>query len=265
VAIDYRITDACADPPGESDSLHVEKLVRLPETFLCFAPPAGSTDVAPAPVSRQGHVTFGSFNNFAKISPVTVKLWSRILASSPGCKLVIKTRGLQDPGLCAVLLGRFSEHGIDTDRITIMQPILDRREHLATYGQIDIALDSFPYNGTTTTMEALWMGVPVVTLAGDRHASRVGASILRSLGLADYVAQTEDQYVEIAARLAAVPTTLGALRQSLRSRLSQSPMTDGSRFTAHLEQAYREMWQDTLTRSALSASTRATEARVVRR
>jgi protein O-GlcNAc transferase len=253
-AIDYRITDARADPPGESDRVHSEKLLRLPGTFLCYAPPAAKVEATAAPFHRTGHITFGSFNNFAKISPVTIKLWSRVLGSVPNSKLLVKTRGLEDPGLRALLLARFREQGMEADRFEFMPPILDQREHLQTYGKVDIALDSFPYHGTTTTMEALWMGVPVVTLEGDRHASRVGASILSALGMVDCVAQTQEEYVQIAARLAATHSDLDVLRQQLRPRLSKSPLTDGARFTAHLEQAYLKMWEETLSRSGASAS-----------
>jgi predicted O-linked N-acetylglucosamine transferase (SPINDLY family) len=255
-AIDYRITDARADPPGEPDKLHVEKLVRLPETFLCYATPAVEPQTPAAPFHSNGHVTFGSFNNFAKLSPITIKLWSRILAVVPNSRLLVKTRGLQDPGLRRLFLTRFEQHGINADRITLMPPIPDRRQHLQTYGQVDIALDPFPYHGTTTTMEALWMGVPVVTLAGDRHASRVGVSILSALGLVDLVATTEDEYVQISARLAGADSELDGLRRSLRSRLTNSPLTDGARFTAHLEHAYLEMWEEIVSRSGAHAPPR---------
>jgi predicted O-linked N-acetylglucosamine transferase (SPINDLY family) len=251
--IDYRITDARADPPGESDRLHVEKLVRLPETFLCYAPPDVKVETTAAPLHRNGQITFASFNNFAKVTPFTIKLWSQVLASVPNSRLLIKTQGLQDPGLRALLLERFLKHGVGGDRIKLMPPIFDRREHLQTYNQVDIALDSFPYHGTTTTMEALWMGVPVVTLEGDRHAARVGASILSCLGLGELVARSEDEYTQIATRLAAPDSSLDVLRQSLRSRLGQSPLTDGARFTAHLEQAYFKMWDDMLARGGASA------------
>ena len=256
-AIDYRITDGRADPPGESDRLHVEKLVRLPETFLCYSPPTVKLETSAAPVHRNGHVTFASFNNFAKLSPLTIRLWSRVLASAPNSRLLIKTRGLQDPGLRALLLERFLKQGVDGDRIKLMPPILDQREHLQTYSQVDVALDPFPYHGTTTTMEALWMGVPVVTLEGDRHAARVGASILSCLGLGELVAHNEDEYVRIATRLAAPDSRLDVLRRSLRSRLSESPLTDGARFTTHLEQAYFKMWEEMLSRCGASAPTRA--------
>jgi len=252
-AIDYRLTDDRADPPGESDKLHTEQLVRLPETFLCYAPPAVDICASSAPINRNGHVTFGSFNNFAKLSPITIKLWSQILASVPNSRLLVKTRGLQDLGLRMLLLNRFGARGISADRIEVMAPILDQRQHLGTYGEIDIALDPFPYNGTTTTMEALWMGIPVVTLEGDRHAARVGASILSCLGLPDLVGRSEEEYVEIAVQLAASRSKLEVLRQSLRTRLSQSPLTDGARFTAQLEHAYFRMLDELSARSPASS------------
>jgi protein O-GlcNAc transferase len=252
-AIDYRITDAHSDPEGESDRIHVEKLIRLPGSFLCYAPPEADDEAQAAPVHRNGRVTFASFNNFIKLSARTIELWSRILGSVRDSKLMIKTRGLQEPGLRRLLLERFEERGIDPIRIAIMQPVPDHREHMRAYGEVDIALDPFPYHGTTTTMEALWMGVPVVTLEGDRHASRVGRSILYELDLAQLVARTEDQYVDIASRLAADPAALETLRQSLRSRLSRSTLTDGARFTAQLEDAYLQMWREALARSGVAA------------
>jgi protein O-GlcNAc transferase len=254
-AIDYRITDARADPPDIAEQFCVEKLVRLPETFLCYAPPAVTVETTAAPVRRNGHITFASFNNFAKLSPVTIRLWSRILASLPDSRLLIKTRGLQDPGLRALLLQRFLDQGVDRDRIKLTPPILDQREHLQTYNEVDIALDPFPYHGTTTTLEALWMGVPVVTLEGDRHPARVGASILSCLGLDEFVAHSEDDYVQIATRLSGPSSPLDVLRRSLRSRLSESPLTDGARFTGHLEHAYFRMWGQVLTRAGASGST----------
>jgi len=240
-AMDYRITDARADPPGEADRLHVEKLVRLPETFLCYAPPPRPVATRVPPSRTAGHVTFGSFNNFAKINPICVELWTRIVCSVPGATLLIKTQGLQDPGLRDLLLQRFRAAGLDPQRVVVVPPVADHVEHMATYGRVDIALDTFPYHGTTTTMEALWMGVPVVTLAGDRHASRVGVSILRALGLDDLVAYTPDAYVATAVRLAQETSALGRLAADLRARLAGSVLTDGARFTAHLEQAYRKM------------------------
>jgi predicted O-linked N-acetylglucosamine transferase (SPINDLY family) len=242
-AIDYRITDARADPPGESDELHVEKLVRLPKSFLCYAPPQTGDNRGIAPFRRNGHVTFGSFNNFAKISPTSIRLWASILTGVAGSKLFIKTHGLQDPGLRALLIERFEGAGVAAERILIAAPIASHREHMDTYNEVDIALDTFPYHGTTTTLDALWMGVPVITLAGDRHASRVGVSILSTLGLTEYVARVPDQYVALAVDLAGDAEKLDRYRRSLRERLASSPLTDGRDFTEKLEHAYLEMWK----------------------
>jgi predicted O-linked N-acetylglucosamine transferase (SPINDLY family) len=239
--MDYRITDARADPPGDADRLHVEKLFRLPEAFLCYAAPAQPDRPRTPPSKASGRITFGSFNNFAKISRTCIELWARILSAVDGATLLIKTQGLQDPGLRDALLARFRAAGVDVQRVIVAPPVAGHLEHMLTYGMVDIALDTFPYHGTTTTMEALWMGVPVVTLAGDRHASRVGVSILSALGLADLVAPTPDAYVAAAVRLARDAPGLERLAADLRPRLASSALTDGARFTAHLERAYREM------------------------
>ncbi len=241
-ALDYRITDARADPPGAADSLHVEKLLRLPESFLCYAPPDNATAVGVAPVRRSGSITFGSFNNFAKLSPTVVGLWAAILASVPDSTLMIKTQGLQDPGLRALLLDLLQRAGVVRERIRIMNPTPSHREHMDAYREVDIALDTFPYHGTTTTLDALWMGVPVITLVGDRHASRVGLSILGCLGLTELVAYSPQEYVATAVRLAADPIKLDQLRNTLRTRLVASPLTDGKGFTSRLEQAYLQIW-----------------------
>ncbi len=240
-AIDYRITDARADPPGEADELSVEKLVRLPETFLCYSPPATSGVPRTAPFRRKGYITFGSFNNFPKISPTCIALWAKIVSSVPDARLFIKSHGLQDPGLRALLLQRLEEAGTDSDRVSIALPTQSHRDHMEAYGEVDVALDTFPYHGTTTTLDALWMGVPVITLAGDRHASRVGVSILSTLRLTELVAQTPDQYLDAAIELAGDVEKLERLRASLRERLAGSALTDGRRFTANLEAAYLQM------------------------
>jgi predicted O-linked N-acetylglucosamine transferase (SPINDLY family) len=242
-AMDYRITDACADPAGESDQLHTEKLIRLPGTFLCYAPPIVEASNRIPPSRRKRYVTFGSFNNFAKISPTSIRLWASILASVPGSKLFIKTHGLQDPGLRALLQERLQGAGVPADRLLLAPPTTDHRRHLETYDEVDVALDTFPYHGTTTTLDALWMGVPVVTLIGDRHASRVGLSILSGLGLNELIAHTHDEYVACAVRLAFQPEQLEEYAHDLRARLAGSALTDGKRFTAHLEEAFLQLWQ----------------------
>jgi predicted O-linked N-acetylglucosamine transferase (SPINDLY family) len=246
-AIDYRITDARADPPGEADSLHVEKLLRLPESFLCYAPPESTSEIAVSPARRNGFITFGSFNNFAKLSPTLLGLWARILASVPGSRLMIKTRGVQEPGLRTLLLNQLERAGLGRERVTIVNPSVNHREHMDAYAEVDIALDTFPYHGTTTTLDALWMGVPVITLAGDRHASRVGLSILACLELTELIAYSPEDYVATALRLAADMPRLERLRKTLRTRLAGSPLTDGKGFTARLEQAYLQSWTDALT------------------
>ena len=245
-AIDYRITDARADPPGESDALHTEKLFRLSESFLCFTPPEGMADIGTLPMKRHGLVTFGSFNNFTKLSPTTLGLWSEILERVPNSRLMTKAAGLRDEGLRALLVQMLTRAGVDRERVKIISPTMSHREHMDTYAEVDIALDTFPYHGTTTTLDALWMGVPVITLVGDRHASRVGLSILGCLGLTDLVAHSAREYVESAVQLAADPTRLEEVRHSLRARLAASPLTDGKGFTTRLEQAYLQMWKDAL-------------------
>jgi predicted O-linked N-acetylglucosamine transferase (SPINDLY family) len=242
-AIDYRLTDARADPPGESDELHVEKLVRLPKTFLCYAPPEAGESCRTAPFRRNGYVTFASFNNFRKISPTCIALWGRVLSSVPGSKLLLKTFGLQDPALRASLLKRLEMAGVGADRVSIAEPLRSLRDHMQAYDEVDIALDTFPYHGTTTTLDALWMGVPVITLAGDRHASRVGVSILSALGLTECLVRTPDQYLAVVHELAADAGKLEQYRTALRERLAGSPLSDGRDFTAKLEDAYLEMWK----------------------
>jgi len=245
-AVDYRITDARADPPGQADSIHVEKLVRLPHTFLCYSPPEGSNRVAPPPQRQNGYITFGSFNNFSKLSPTVTGLWAQVLAAVPASRLLIKTQGLQDPGVRTLFGSLVERAGIDRERLSIVNPTASHLEHMHAYAQMDISLDTFPYHGTTTTLDALWMGVPVVTLAGDRHASRVGVSILTSLGLTELIAHSPDEYVAIAVRLAGDPARLEELRQGLRERLAGSALTNGKAFTSDLEQAYQEIWSTQL-------------------
>jgi predicted O-linked N-acetylglucosamine transferase (SPINDLY family)/ADP-heptose:LPS heptosyltransferase len=243
-AIDYRLTDAVADPPGAADALHTERLVRLERGFLCYRPPAQAGAVAPPPASRSGHVTFGSFNNFAKLSPRTVALWARLLRELPNARLLLKAPQFKDRGTRERCVAAFAAAGIAAERLDVVPPLATAEEHLALYGRVDVALDPLPYNGTTTTAEALWMGVPVVTLRGDRHASRVGASMLTAIGLEQLVAATPDDYVVIASALARDPGRLEQLRAGLRDRMRTSPLCDGTDFARRVEAAYRAMWRD---------------------
>ncbi|MCE9620020.1 MAG: tetratricopeptide repeat protein [Planctomycetes bacterium] len=244
--MDYRLTDAFADPPGEADALHTEKLLRLPECFSCFKAPAQSPDVGALPALKNGRVTFGSFNNFAKITPEVMKVWIAILKRVPGSRLVLKNRSLDNPSLKKFTMEALCKCGATPEQIELLSPNISPMEHFDCYNRIDIGLDPFPYNGTTTTCDSLWMGVPVVTLAGRNHVSRVGVSQMSNLGLPEMIAKDLDEYVDIAARLAGDLPKLAALRASLRERLRTSPLMDIPRFTRNLEQAYQTMWKNHL-------------------
>jgi protein O-GlcNAc transferase len=242
VAIDFRLTDAYADPPGRSDQLHAERLVRLPRSFLCYSPAPSGVEIALAREQPGRQPTFASFNNVQKISPTCVRLWARLLDAVPESRLLLKSPGLGDPGLRARLKESFERQGIESTRVETAAWTADRRQHLDTYAEADVGLDTFPYHGTTTTFDALYMGVPVVTLEGERHASRVGVSILSNLGLPDLlVARNEDEYIAKAVALIRQPTLLAELRTTLRSRLLNAPNCDAAAFTRDLERAYLDM------------------------
>lgn len=239
--IDYRLTDSVSDPPGMTDAYFTEKLIRLPHTFSCYEPCADSPAVNPPPSSRTGTVTFGCFNNFAKVRPEMLSLWGRILNETPGSSLLLKSSGFSDPETCALVARRFQAVGVEPSRIQFDGKLRPAKEHLLLYNRVDIALDPYPYNGTTTTCEALWMGVPVVTLAGRTHASRVGASILTQLGLESSVTFSAAEYRETCKRLAANIPQLVALRSILREKMRNSPLCDGAQFVRRLEDAYQTM------------------------
>jgi len=242
-AMDYRLTDALADPPDQTDAFFSERLVRLPQTFLCFRPAGPAPAVGPLPARAAGRVTFGSFNHAAKISDPRVELWSQVLLAVPGSRLLLKSAGLGDAVPRRQLHDRFAGHGVGPDRLDMHARIPSLTKHLQLYHQVDIALDTFPYHGTTTTCEALWMGVPVVSLAGKHHASRVGVSLLSNVGLPELIAEDPQGYVRIAVGLAQDLPRLTALRRELRDRMAQSPLLDAGRFARNVEAAYRQMWR----------------------
>ncbi len=242
-AMDYRLVDAVTEPAGEAERASAERLLRLPNGFHCYAPPADAPAVSALPAARTGHVTFGSFNNLAKVTPEVVAAWARILDRVAGSRMVIKSKALSDAGTRARYAGLFAGRGIDPARIELVSWIPSKSGHLGAYEAVDIGLDPFPYNGTTTTCEALWMGVPVVTLVGDRHAGRVGASLLSRVDLGDLAAAGEDAYVETAVGLAEDRERLAALRAGLRPRMAASPLRDAAAFAREVEAAYREMWR----------------------
>ncbi len=238
-AMDYRLCDAVTDPPG-SEAYATEELMRL-HALHCFTPPADAPAVAALPMLTRGIVTFGSFNKLAKISDHTVRLWAGILNAVPGARLVLKTKPLVEEETRAALRRRFGAHGVDAARLDLRGWHPEDKDHLAAYGEIDIALDTFPYNGTTTTCEALWMGVPVVSLAGKGHAARVGASLLTSAGLRSWCAAREDEIQGIAVSAVSDPETLAGLRAGLREQVRASRLCDGLAYTRDLESAYRAM------------------------
>jgi predicted O-linked N-acetylglucosamine transferase (SPINDLY family) len=238
-AIDYRITDPYCDPPGDSDRFYTEKLYRLPRTYWCYQPPF-AYPVTTSPLSKNDYLTFGSFNLFAKINDDVIATWARILNEMLQTRLLILT---VPPGdTTEELRRRFAQHGVDNERVMIEARLTPDQFHRA-FSQVDIALDPFPCNGATTTLDTLWNGVPVVTLAGHSCVSRAGVSMLSNVGLQELIAGSTSEYVEIAVRLAKDPTYLEQLRRELRVRLQASPMMDTPRFTAELEAAYRNMWR----------------------
>ncbi len=238
-AIDYRLTDAFADPPGQTESYHSEKLIRLPATAWCYHP--GSS---PAPTERQaGPITFGSFNSFAKVTEPMLQRWAEILLAVPESRLLLKAAGLGSETVRERVRKILSESGIVPERLELLYPEATHAAHIAHYRKMDIALDTFPYHGTTTTCEALWEGVPVVSLAGKSHVSRVGVSLLSNVGLPDLVAHSVEEYRQIAVNLANDLPRLANLRSTLRQRMEASPLMDAPRFTRHIEAAYRQMWR----------------------
>jgi predicted O-linked N-acetylglucosamine transferase (SPINDLY family) len=242
-AIDYRIVDDVTDPPGAADGFASETLLRLPGGFLCYGAAKDAPEPVPPPCLRTGAVTFGSFNNPAKVSAATVETWAQLLNRIPGTRLLLKGKSFADEATRASFLARLGERGVAAERVQLIGWLPSSTAHLALYEQIDVALDPFPYNGTTTTCEALWMGVPVVTLRGDRHSGRVGASLLSQVGLTDWIADSVARYVEIALALAANPGELQTVRRALRQRMAASSLCDSNGFARKMENAYRTIWQ----------------------
>jgi len=242
-ALDYRLTDEFADPIGEADARATETLLRVPGGFLCYSPPPDTPECGPPPCEVNGYVTFGSLNNLAKVNDSVVACWSTILRSVPDSRLLLKGAALADSKACERITGRFADHGIDASRLELLPYTATNIEHLLCYRRIDIALDTFPYNGTTTSCEALWMGVPVVTQVGSVHANRVGLSILQQVGLAEFAAASLDEYEACAIGLANDVALVARLRETLRDRMRVSPLMDGKGFCERLEQSYREAWR----------------------
>ncbi|XP_006659697.1 probable UDP-N-acetylglucosamine--peptide N-acetylglucosaminyltransferase SPINDLY [Oryza brachyantha] len=240
--IDYRITDSLADPPNTVQK-HVEELVRLPESFLCYSPSPEAGPVCPTPAILNGFITFGSFNNLAKITPKVLQVWAKILCAVPNSRLVVKCKPFCCDNIRQKFLSALQDLGLEPLRVDLLPLIHLNHDHMQAYSLMDISLDTFPYAGTTTTCESLYMGVPCVTMAGSVHAHNVGVSLLTKVGLGRLVAKSEDEYVSLALDLAADVTALQELRMSLRGLMLKSPVCDGENFTGGLESAYRNMWR----------------------
>ena len=238
--MDFLVADAISVPP--SDEAHfTERIERLRDTRLCFTPPRDAPEIAVLPATARGHVTFGSFQKLTKINDEVLRAWARVLEASPGARLRLQGRGLGDATLAQRMRERMGAAGIDASRVALCEGT-SRAAYLAAHAQVDIILDTFPYPGGTTTCEALWMGVPTVTLAGATLLSRQGASMLTAAGLDDWIAGSLEGYVTLAARKAGDPASLAALRAAMRQRISRTPLLDAPRFARSLDDALWEMW-----------------------
>jgi predicted O-linked N-acetylglucosamine transferase (SPINDLY family) len=238
-AMDFRLTDPHLDPPGSDTTVYSEESIRLPDTFWCYDPLARDDGVGPLPAARHGFVRFGCLNNFAKVSDESVALWARVLGRVPGSRMTVMAPAGEARERA---LGLFGAHGVAPERIDFVD-YRPRPEYLATYRSIDVCLDTVPYGGHTTSLDAWWMGVPVVTLVGSTVVGRAGLSQAHNLGLTELVARSPDEFVEIAVRLAGDLGRLADLRGGLRARMEQSPLMDARRFARAIEDAYLEMWK----------------------
>ncbi|MBW8721243.1 MAG: tetratricopeptide repeat protein [Polaromonas sp.] len=240
-AIDYVIADEWT-LPKDQEAYFTEKVWRLPESYICFTPPLHEALTGPLPSIGNGYITFGSCNNLTKMNDDVVALWARVLHTIPNSRLLLKSKQLQAVFMRQNVVNRFGVHGIDAERL-ILKAHVSRGEYLMTYCEIDIALDPFPYPGITTSVESLWMGVPVLTLSGEQFLSRQGVGLLMNAGLPDWIATDTDDYLARAVSHASDLQRLAALRGGLRKQVLDSPVFDAPRFAQHFEVALREMWQ----------------------
>ena len=249
--MDYYITDSLSDPPGMTERFFSETLWRLPRIFCCYLPPMEFPPISPPPFIRNGFITFGSFNNFAKVTNNQLEVWSQILKRVPASCLYLKSMALGDESVQKSVQARLEAHGIAPERLRQRVVTRTPMEHLAEYGQVDIALDTFPYHGTTTTCEALWMGTPVITQAGNTHASRVGVSLLSVTGCNELIAENEQDYIVKAVSLASQRERIGDYRNSLRLKMATSPLLDAHGLTRELEEAFKRMYSICLQKAGI--------------
>jgi len=259
-AMDYRFTDAVADPLDDADRFATEKLVRFAPTAWTYSPPTDAPEVAPAPCVTSGHITFGCFNTPSKITESMIETWAKVLVAVPNSRFCLKGAGLDGAAMQSKYISSFEKAGVTADRLSFLPRTPDTRSHLACYHGIDIALDTAPYNGTTTSCEAMWMGVPVITLVGDRHMARVGASLLTAIGHGDWATFSKQEYIGRVTALAADFSNLASIRTNLRGDLLRSPLLDHSaqavRFGAALRECWRKWCQSRMPATATVSSVR---------
>jgi len=241
--VDYRIVDQYVEPEEEDGLYTTEKPLRVPHSYFCYTPIEKCPVTGDTPALKNDYITFGSFNNYAKVSDAIVDVWAAVLKAIPTSKFLLKNQALKDPDTWEHFKSRMAERGIDTHRLHYSKFAKSTQDHLRVYQKVDIALDSFPYNGATTTFEALWMGVPVVTLVGNAHVSRVGKSILATLGFDNLIANTLDEFVSICQTLAKDVNYIQNFRQTIREKMQISPVMDAKTFTRELEELYQRAWK----------------------
>ncbi|TAK99227.1 MAG: tetratricopeptide repeat protein [Rhodospirillaceae bacterium] len=243
-AMQYRISDQQADPAGVAEPWCTEELVRMPHCFHCYRPHGRAPDVAPPPFLVNGFITYTSFNVLPKVTDRVIAVWAEILRAVPNARFLLKCKQLRDVRIQQLIRDKFADEGVDPGRIDMTAFVPSIQAHLNTYAKADLGLDPFPYNGTTTTCEAMWMGVPVLTIRGDNHRGRVGYSLLHAVGLDhDFVVDGVEAYVSRAIALGRDPSPLIAVRSGLRARMAASPLCDEVGFTKELEATYRRLWR----------------------
>jgi protein O-GlcNAc transferase len=240
-AIDYRVTDSLCDPVGLAEEFNTEKLLRIDPVFWCYLPPQNAPEIDELPALSDSVVTFTSVNNFTKVTPDVQRLWARILRAAPKSRLILQTSALSSEHTQKTVRKIFADAGVSENRIEF-RPWSDFLKYVQLLERSDMTLDPFPFNGGTTTCHSLWMGAPVVALAGDRHASRMGLSMMNCIGLPEFVAKTPEEYVQIAVDMANDLPRLAGIRAGMRDRLKASPLLDGAGYTRKLEAAYRRVW-----------------------
>lgn len=239
--VDYRFTDALLDPPGDADLFHVEELVRLGNSFFTYTPPSQSCEVGSLPMLTNTHITFASFNKLYKLNRRTIYLWCKAMTSLPNSRMLMIGRAVSTDYGKEKVIRMFESFGISADRLEFVA-FLPIGDYLAIHNRVDLIMDCFPWNGHTTTMQSLWMGVPTVTIAGQHHAGRFGYAIMANLGLPEFIANDDEDFVAKVVEIASQPERLAKLRQSLRQRITQSVLCDHERLTTNIEENYRAMW-----------------------